>query len=242
MRHALRALGWAGLLSLGLSGILQSQERGSGIARPSITVSASEEVEVAPDRAHLTIAVETRGRTSQAAATENARLANAMLEAVRRAGVAPQQLRTQGLMISPEYQYPKEGGRPTVVGYQARNSVLVEVRDISRVSAVIDAAIGQGATNISGPSFALSNPDSARRVAMDVAVRRAVADAEVMARAAGGKLGAVLELSAVEPDRAVFERGMVMAAMRVEDSVATPIEAGLIKVRASVTLKVAIDP
>lgn len=228
-------------IAMGAAGIAGAQAAPE--PRPFLMVSASEEVEVAPDRAELVVGVETRGRTSQLAATENAKLANAVLEALRKAGVAGPQIRTQGLMLSPEYQYPRDGGRPTVVGYIARNSVRIEVRDISRVSAVIDAAIGQGATNVTGPNFLLSNPDSARRVALDIAVRRARADAEVIARAAGSQLGVVLELiSSDTMDRPMFERGMVMAAMKADDASATPVEAGLIKVRATVSLKVALAP
>lgn len=217
--------------------------QGQSDARPQIVVSASEEVEVAPDRAELVVAVETRGRTSQAAASENAKLANAVLDGLRRAGIAGPQIRTQGLMLSPEYQYPREGGRPTVTGYVARNSVRVDVRDISRVSAVIDAAIAQGATNVSGPSFSLSNPDSARRVALDLAVRRARGDAEAMARAAGTQLGSVLELSSSDAmERPMFEMVRSVAAMKADEAPSTPIEAGVIKVRASVTLRVALLP
>lgn len=241
MRGALRGLVGAMVVAASLARVAEAQSPVE--PRPFLLVSASEEVEVAPDRAELVVGVETRGRTSQAAAAENAKLANAVLEALRRAGVSGPQIRTQGLMLSPEYQYPRDGGRPTVVGYIARNSVRVEVRDISRVSAVIDAAIGQGATNVVGPNFLLSNPDSARRLALDIAVRRAKADAEVMARAAGSQVGQVLELTSSEVfDRPMLERGMVMAAMKADDASATPVEAGLIKVRATVSLKVALTP
>ena len=210
---------------------------------PQVVVSATEEIDVAPDRAHFIIAVETRGRTSPLAAQENARLATAVLEAVKRAGIPAAQIRTVGLTVSPEYRYPEGGGRPTVVGYQAMNSVQIELRDLSKVGAVIDAALGGGATNVSGPNFALANPDSARRVALGVAVRRAQADAEVMARAAGQKLGAVLELSSNGSEQPMYDRPVLMMTARASEAAPeTPVAVGTIKVRASVTMRVTLVP
>src|SRR5690606_32799818 len=164
-------------------------ESGSREPIPSLVVGASAEVRVAPDRAELSVAVESRARTAAQASAENARVQTAVLDAVRRQGITAQQLQTRSMQVTPEYQYPREGGRPTVTGYVARNDVVVTLTDLSKVGAVIDAALGQGATNISGPRFMLANPDSARREALDAAVRKAMADAQVMARAAGVRVG-----------------------------------------------------
>lgn len=234
------ALVVAGLVAVGASR-LEAQRAPMG-ERPHLIVVANSEVEVVPDRAHLLVAVESRARTSQAAATENARIQTAVLEAIRRAGIPAAQIRTQSVMVTPEYEYPKEGGRPTVTGYQARNAVQVEARDLSRVGGVIDAALAAGATNINGPNFALANPDSSRREALDAAVRKAMADARVMAQAAGMTLGAVLELSSEDGGQTpMFERGG-MVALRTAEAAPTPISAGLISVRSTVRLKVALRP
>lgn len=236
----IRLAGPAAAAVLALPLVLGAQD--ARATPPQIVVSASHEVEVAPDRAHLTIAVETRGRTSQLASQDNARIATAVVQAVGRAGIAAAQIRTLGLSVQPEYRYPDGGGRPTVVGYVATNRVLVEVRDIARVGGVIDAAIAQGATNVGGPTFSLANPDSARREALAVAVARARADAEVMARAAGQRLGGILEMSSHDAmERPMFDRAPVMALARgAEPAVETPVSAGTITIRAQVTMRVAI--
>lgn len=226
-------------LSLGASPLEAQRPAGE---RPHLVVVAQSEVEVAPDRAHLTIAVESRGRTSQAAATENARIQTAVLEAVRRAGIPAEQIRTQSLVVMPEYEYPREGGRPTVTGYQARNAVVVDARDISRIGGVIDAALAAGATNVEGPNFTLANPDSARREALDAAVRKAMADAAVMARAANVSLGVVLELTSEDGGGGPMFDRVAMASMRTgAEAVPTPVAAGRITVRASVRLKIAVN-
>lgn len=208
---------------------------------PQVVVSGSAELNIPPDLAHLVIAVETRARTSAAAASENATIQTAVLSAIRRAEVADAQVRTQLLQVTPEYEYPREGGRPTVTGYVARNSVMVEVRDVSRVGAVVDAALAQGATNIQGPRFGLSNPDSARREAVHAAVRSALADAEVIARAAGMQLGPVLEIVFDDAGPGPMHDGGVMMA-RATEAVETPVATGTVAVRASVRVRIALSP
>jgi uncharacterized protein YggE len=210
--------------------------------RPALFVSADAEVQVAPDRAHLTVAVETRGRSSQLAGSENARIQTAVLEALRRQGVEAAQLQTRAVQVTPEYQYPREGGRPTVTGYVARNEVAVEIRDLTKIGGLIDAALAQGATNVAGPHFSLADPDSSRREALNIAVRKAMSDARVMAQAAGVRVGRVLELSSDASSAPAPE--MQFARMRVAaaDAAPTPVESGLITVRSSVRLKVAIIP
>lgn len=212
--------------------------------RPALYVSAEAQVMVAPDRAHIGIAVETKGRTAQLAGSENARIQTAVIAAIRRQGVESAQIQTRALQVNPEQQFPREGGRPTVVGYIARNYVSIEVRDLTKAGAVVDAALSQGATNVSGPLFALANPDSARREALDAAVRKALADAQVMARAAGVRVGSILELSTdgsiVNPVAGMRMERVVLAS---PNSIAeTQVESGLITVNASVRVKVAILP
>src|SRR5690349_11677026 len=66
---------------------------------PRIVTTATEEVEIAPDRAVLTFQVETRARTAAAAGSENARIQAAVLDTLRRVGIASAQLKTQGVSI-----------------------------------------------------------------------------------------------------------------------------------------------
>jgi hypothetical protein len=242
MRLFVRGLAFASALLVAAAGTAGGQEGGAADASrpPQIVVSASHSVEVAADRAHLTVAVETRGRTSQLAASENAKIQTAVLAALKRTGIAAAQLRTQAITVTPEYEYPKEGGRPTVVGYQARNAVAVEIRDLAKIGQVIDAALASDATSISGPHFALASPDSARRVALALAVQKARADAGVMAEAAGVQLGDLLEMTSLERDGGIPLDVSRVAMMRSEQVTETPVELGTITVRASVTLRLRV--
>jgi uncharacterized protein YggE len=208
--------------------------------RPVLTVSASAEVELVPDRALLGVAVETRGSTAAEAASANARLQTAVIDAIKAAGVPAAQIRTAALRVTPEYQYPERGGRPTVVGYSASNRVMVEVRDLARIGAVLDAALGKGATSVDGPRFTASDPSAARKAALEQAVRIARGEAEAIAGASGVRLGGVLEITSDESPVEARENDAMMRVQAMSAAVATPIETGTLTVRARVTLKILI--
>lgn len=209
---------------------------------PQIHVTASEYVEVAPDRAVVTLTVESRARTAAAAGSENARIQTAVLDTLARLGIARTRIRTQGVNIMPEYRYPDEGGRPTVVGYQARNTIQVEIEQLTKVSGVIDGALAKGVTNVGGLQFFASTADEARRAAIAKAVARARAEAGALATAAGGSVGGVLELTANTETPDPREGGgavLFRQAREAAVSMPTPVEAGLIRVTAFVSVKYA---
>jgi uncharacterized protein YggE len=215
----------------------RAQEAARGGADPQIITSATEEIEIAPDRAALSFTVMTRARTAAAAGAENARIQTAVLDALRRAGIASAQLRTQGVSINPEYEYPRDGSRPTVIGYQAQNSIQVEVREVGQLGGVIDAGLSGGATSVGALRFFASNSDAATREAMRMAVLHARADADAIAAAAGGHVSGLIEII-TNPGSAgpVVPETTAMMSLRSADTqaVTTPIETGMLKIRVTI--------
>ena len=69
------------------------------------------------------------------------------------------------------------------------------MRNIETVGDVIDAALAGGANSIQGVHFWSSNLETARRTALESAVRNACLDAAAMARGAGRMIGHALEIS-----------------------------------------------
>ncbi len=125
---------------------------------------------------------------------------------------------------------------PRVTGYVVTNSVRAEVRRLDDVGGVIDAALSKGANEVASLQFYSSKADSTRRTALAAAVADARAQAEVLARAAGGSLGSLLELSsAQEPIRPIPQPLMRMTAAMAQ--VRTPIEPGEQTITATVTVR-----
>jgi uncharacterized protein YggE len=102
------------------------------------------------------------------------------------------------------------------------------------VGRLIDAALSKGANEISGLQFFSSRADSVRRVALANAVVQAKGEAEALAKAAGGTLGMLLELStATSAIRPMFEPRMAVA----KAGASTPVEPGEQTFSVSVTGK-----
>lgn len=204
-----------------------------------IVVSATEEVEVTPDRARLILTIETRARTAAQAGSDNARIQTAVLDTLAKLGIPAAQLQTVGVSVQPEYEYPSQGGRPTITGYVARNGVRVEIRRISLVGTVMDAGLAKGANQVDGLHFFASNTDQVRREALRAAVQRARQDADAMAAAAGGRITGLIELTSGAPTPQPMEFGpqLMMARGAAVADTPTPIEAGRIKVIVTVTAR-----
>ena len=208
---------------------------------PSISVSGEGEARAVPDRAVVTLGVESRASTAAAAAADNAQRQRAVLDTLRKLGFTPEQLSTSNYSVQPDMQYDPEGRTARVVGYVVSNTVRVELRQVDRAGQVIDAALAKGANQVHGLGFYLSDPGPARRAAIADAMTRARQDAEALARAAGGSLGGVLELSTSPMPVGPIMFRQVASAMARGDA-ATPVEAGEEVVRASVTARWAFVP
>lgn len=186
---------------------------------PSLLASGQGEAKATPDRASVLVNVQTRASTAAAAGADNATRTRAVLAALERLGLPRAQLSTEGYSVYPEMVYDRDGGSPRVAAYVVTNSVRAETHHPAQAGAIVDAALAAGANMITSLSFFASSIEEPRRQAILAAVASARADAEAMARAAGGSLGGLLELSTQGPtipprpmyDMAMLRRGAAVA-------------------------------
>jgi uncharacterized protein YggE len=191
-RPALAAALLASLVAVAPRAIL-AQQPGAAEA-PQIVVTGFGEVSVAPDKASIDVAVETRASTASAAASLNARRLRAVLDTLKGRGVAQADLATVGFSVHQDYEQVARGAAPRRM-YVATNVVRVDTRDLERVGALLDAALDAGANRINEVRFSSTRHLAVRDSAMTIAITNARRSAEGMARAAGGRLGVLLELS-----------------------------------------------
>ena len=200
---------------------------------PQVVTTGIGEASAAPDRASIYIGVQTRATTAQTASADNARRVRAVMDTIKALGIPQVQVQTANYGVQPEMSYGQPQG-PRAVGYTVTNSVVVRLNRVEDVGRVIDAALGKGANEISSLQFTSSKADSLRAVALSNAVSDAKSQAESMARAAGGTLGALLELNTSSvPIRPV----PVMASFAMRAAPPTPITPGDQTVTATVTAR-----
>jgi uncharacterized protein len=198
-----------------------------GMPGPTIVTSGQGETKITPDRARLEISVQTRAATAADAGAQNARKQQSVLDALRKIGFTAEQLSTVNYNLFPEMQYDKNGQSPRVIAYNATNTVRVDIRDVGMIGKAIDAALEAGANMISSLSFYSSNNDSARRAALASAVARARSDADAIAAAAGGSVGALMEISTSDfAPPVIYNRAPMASDMSAKMATATPIEPG----------------
>jgi uncharacterized protein YggE len=197
-----------------------------------ISTSAAGEARYVPDRATISLGVQTRAGSAAKASGDNAIKQRGVIDAIRAQGIAPDQISTVNYNLNAEQVYNPQAGdkAPRVTGYVATNTVRVEVKKVEQVGALIDAAIAKGANDVSSLDFHSSAPDSLRRLALADAYRQAVADATVLARAAGGQLGELIELTTGDAGDGI--QPMVRGIAKMATS--TPINVGEQVVNAAV--------
>lgn len=216
----------------------------------AIVVVGIGKVHAKPDVARIQIGVESRAATVEEANRQNTEQMNRLLAALKGAKIAENDLRTSNYSINferSEQQGPMPvpmpmsatpaaapGGKkavavsapaaapPAPAGYyRVSNNVQVTVRDLARVGAVLDTAVGTGANNVWGVSFELENDSAVGQQMREKAVADAAERAASLAKLGRVELGEILSISEVVGGG----RGIAMPmASFAKDR--TPIESG----------------
>jgi len=227
----------------GFVGILPSWAAAQTVSEgeePSVVIATGiGRIEVAPDRARVSFAVETEAGTAREAGEANARQMEAVIAAIRATSVPGLQIQSSGYSLSPRYRPRSADQVQEIAGYSAQNQVFVIVDEVGRVGQIIDEALGAGANRVAGLSFEVRDPEPHQREALRLAVGKARGEAEVMASALGMRLGPPLHVQggAETPFPRFSDVRMDRMAFASEMGAITPVEAGLQTLSAQVTVR-----
>jgi uncharacterized protein YggE len=163
--------------------------------RRSVSITASGWVTAPPDIARIGLGIVTETDDARTALDGNSAIMARIIDGLKRAGIPAKDLRTMSLSIMPRYRDTDDGSRETMNGYWASSQVRAAVRDIGRVGEILDLAVSLGANRIDHVSFDVTEAellkDEARVQAMATARQRG----ELLAKAAGARLGPVLSIA-----------------------------------------------
>lgn len=206
-----------------------------GAAQPSLDVSATGYANASPDRATVSAGVVQQGKTAREAMMSNATLMTAVFDELESAGIPKSNISTSQLSLQPQYDY-RDRNKPTIKGYEARNTVTVKSDDIEQVGPMLDALVRAGVNNINNVQFSVKDPKSALDKARTDAIREAKEKAEAMAEAADVKLGPLLSINENNLG-SISPRPVMMRSASMEMSGATtPVSAGDQTLSVSVSL------
>lgn len=209
-------------------------------ARPRVlTVSGEGEVEVAPDRADVSFAVEASEKALADAERHVTEATVRLLKLCESLGIAKNAVRSAQLSVQPQYDSGVVSSRPRIVGYFVSRQVDVDLRELGKLGKLLQGAVDAGANRVTGVAFGSTRKDEHQRAALALAAQDARANADQLASTMGVKLGKLRSLVAAEsggmpPPMPMYEmRAKAMASQDAEQS----YQAGQIKYQASVTVE-----
>ncbi|MET8687042.1 SIMPL domain-containing protein [Streptomyces sp. NPDC004732] len=242
-----------GLAALGLPGapaVAAQAAAPAAVAAPApatVTVTGAGAASAAPDIAVLTAGIEVTRPTADKALTEQNAAAGALLAAVRAAGVAERDIRTENLSLTAVYrdqeaesnQYRAKGAKGAegakaedeqLVGYRATQMFSLTIRDIKKTGAVVQAVVDApgDASRIHSVAFDVKDPQALRAKARKSAYQDVRAKAAQYAELSGRRLGRLVSLEESDggrprpvpvPVASFSKEGVPVAPGRIQDEV-----------------------
>lgn len=209
-----------------------------------LSVVGEATVDTAPDTAVIVVSVVTQNRQALTAQQQNARITSAIDTALTKAFGTRAKLRSRGYSLQPQQRWDAKS-MPTIIGYEARNSVEIALGAMDRVGEAIDVATAAGANSVESVSFELRNPDQSHARALAAASNRAMGKARSMAAAIGTRIVRVIdagEITGHSPVYPIDGRASAPDRYNVETQASTPIRPGTLRQETVVRLIVEVEP
>ncbi|HLM56271.1 MAG TPA: SIMPL domain-containing protein [Pyrinomonadaceae bacterium] len=243
-RKRLAALLAAAAVASGAAGCAEKKEQA---VRSRVMVMGEAEEKAPPDTAVIVLTVVTQNARALEAQRQNATKTEAVIAAVRAAAGEGAEVKTSDYNLDPQRNW--HGSMPRIVGYEARNGVMVTTPHLDNVGACIDAATQAGANSVEGVSFRLREGNAARGRTLAEASKQAMQKAEAMAQALGGRVVRVVEeqehgfkrIPGPEEEQPRVASYGAAVDMTAKMSPRTPVEAGSLNVKSQVSLVVEIE-
>ena len=241
MRQKILVLAVLGAALMVTAGVVGGLTLGSGNAAAqsandgkSVTVSASGEIEATADQAIVRVAVTATGNDSNAVREELAQDAESLRAALEEYGLASDDIRTAYYDISQERERTPQG---TEMGeYRGTHAFELTVNDTEAAGEVIDVAVQNGADQVMGVSFTLSEEKRERvyNEALTEAMGNAESRADTLAAAGDLSVTEVHTIVAADTTHRPYAVETAAAMSAGADSASTSVQPGPVTVTADV--------
>ncbi|HKU14560.1 MAG TPA: SIMPL domain-containing protein [Steroidobacteraceae bacterium] len=208
----------------------------------TVGVSGQGEVRAEPDRATVTLGVESRKPKLDDARAEVAKTVDAVLKLTRDLKVDQKLVRATRVNVQPEYNWSQQANERNLIGYYVSRQVEVELHDLEKLGQLLERATDLGVNQMGDPRLDSSKRSDLVREALAKAVADARQNAEVIAKAAGARLGAARTINAnteFTPPPMPMVRAM---AMEAKAAPAAPYQSGEMTFNATVNVQYDLIP
>jgi len=218
-------------------------------SKNKITVSDTGEVYAKPDLALTTFSVITEAKTVAEAMSQNTEKMNSIIDFIKDQGVESKDLKTTSFNIYPRYEWHKKTeippypqGERVLVGYEIRQSLQVKIREMGKISQIVEGATVAGANQVGDLQFTIDKQDEIKKQAREQAIEKAKTKAKELASQLGVSLVRITGFSesSVFPRYYGLEKAEAMGA-GAEEVPVPQIETGENKIEVTVTITYEIN-
>ena len=214
------------------------QSSAGDTSKRTIIVAGDGFVTAKPDLARLNLGVETFATTLADAMKQNSARVTTMIAKLKSLAIADKDIQTTNLSINVERNFDR-GAQGTVTGYRVSNTVVIVIRDLNKVSDIIDQATQAGANNVYGINFGIENTTKLESEARAKAVADAQARADDIAKLHGLERGQVITMSEGASTMPVtLESSSLLKAQGGGGG--PPVEVGTLEIRVHVQITFAV--
>lgn len=237
------------IIVLTLSAVAQSDDK-----MPTITVTGTAEVQIAPDEVVFSLDVTKTDKDLQIAKSLNDESVGKILELMRRFSIPAQNVKTDYISVEMKYETvrdPKnkivdedgnEVGNQVFAGYQVSKTVIIKLTDLTRFEELFSEVLKFGVSRVKNVDFQTSqirqHKDRAREMAMKAAREKAVALSAAINQTIGKAIK--IEEQAGENRDGYLSNNTTLngssASGSFSDNELATFAPGLIKIRAQVTV------
>ncbi len=157
-------------------------------------VSGTGKASAVPDTAMASFGVSKTAPTVEAAQTQVNTIANKITADLKTLGIPAKDIQTTNYTVSPNYEYTN--GQQTTNGYVVSENVEVKIKPVDKANKAIDIATAAGANQVGGITFVLNDiaKEKLQKDATQEAIKNAKTQAQMLADAAGIKLGRIADI------------------------------------------------
>jgi len=206
----------------------------------TLSVSGNGTVYLTPDIAYIYIGVHTDDPAIAAAVSNNNTQTQALVDALKNAGIAAVDIQTSNFSVYSSPNYDKLTGQSTgVISYAVDNTVYVTVRDLGKLGSLLNTAVSAGANNINSITFDVADKTAAMAQARTKAMENASSLAGELAQTAKVTLGEIQTVTYSDNSPSPYAYGMGGGGAAAPNA-SVPITPGLTQITVSVSVTYAI--
>jgi len=175
----------------------------------TITINGFGKVTGNNDIAVTTMGYSNTDKDVAKAQADNKKVMDQIYADLKKMNIADKDLQSD-YSIYTDYNYTQDKGQE-LKGYRVSNGLTIKIRDLSKISEVLSLAGKYGATEVSGLSFTIDEPENLKSQARDKALLNAREKANHLANVLGLRLGGVITYNEYEGGNDVMYQPKVMS-------------------------------